>query len=255
MGNGANQTTDRQMQPSNAHNLECHVPATDQLTAVDRERMYRLMTDYYENVELSDFERDLAEKEWAILMTRASGEILGFTTLTRLRTQCGNEQLVALFSGDTVLDRDIWGASGWVRAWGHLAAKLMSEMGSMPLYWLLLTATHRTYRFLPTLFKEYYPRAGVATPPIYQRRLAALVKTMFPNEYDESRGIVRTHRPMSVRQVHVEMATKRITEKHAAFFAERNPGYLQGDYLVCISDLSYANQTRLGKKLFSLEDA
>lgn len=255
MGSSTNLTTGRQTQPSKADNLECHVRSPDQLTAADRQCMYRLMTDYYQQVEQADFERDLTEKEWAILMTDSRGAILGFTTLMRLRAQCGDEQLVALFSGDTVLDRDIWGAAGWVRAWGHLAAKLMSEMGPTPLYWLLLTATHRTYRFLPTCFKEYYPRSGVATPPNYQRRLESLVKTKFPSEYDAPRGIVRTHRPLSVRQEGVEMATQGITEKHAAFFAERNPGFLQGDYLVCITDLTFGNRTRLGNKLFSLDDA
>jgi hypothetical protein len=252
MESSAEEATGRLMPPSKAHDLDCHVRVPAELSAVDRQRMYHLMTDYYESVELSDFERDLSEKEWAILMTDSRGEILGFTTLMRLTAQCGDEQLVALFSGDTVLDRDIWGAAGWVREWGHLAEKLMSEMHPLPLYWLLLTATHRTYRFLPACFKQYYPRAGVATPPNDQRRLDALVKAKFPKEYDASRGIVRTYRPMSVRQESVEMATRGVAEEHAAFFAERNPGFLRGDYLVCITDLTFPNRTRLGTKLISL---
>jgi hypothetical protein len=254
MSGSADQTTDRQMQRAGAGNLECRVQAPGDLTAAERTRMHRLMLDYYENVDPRDFERDLAEKEWVIVVGDSRGDIRGFTTVMRLMADCGDEQVVALFSGDTVLEADVWGAGGWVRAWGHLAAGLMQAMHPQPLYLLLLTATHRTYRFLPAFFKEYYPQTGVAMPAVYQRRLEALVRQKFAEEYDAARGIVRTRRPMSVRQESLEIASKGIDQKDAAFFAERNPGYLQGDYLVCITDLSPPNQTRLGKKLFSLDD-
>jgi hypothetical protein len=229
----------------------CVVPGA--LSAAERERMYRLMTAHYERVERNDFERDLTEKEWVILMTDADNTIFGFTTVMRLRARCGDEEVAALFSGDTVLDRDVWGAGGWVREWGHLAARLMHETHPQPLYWLLLTATHRTYRFLPAFFKEYFPRARVPTPAVWQERLETLVRIKFPEEYDADRGVVRTHRPMSVRQEVIERATQGISQEHAAFFAERNPGFLQGEYLVCITDLTQQNRTRLGDKLFACD--
>lgn len=243
--------TDRQTFESEG--LECHVRVPTELTATDRELMYRLMTTHYEKVDRSDFQDDLAEKEWVIVMSDSQRGILGFTTLMRVRAQFGNEPLVALYSGDTVLDPDIWGAGGWARAWGHLAAKLMHEIRPVPLYWLLLTATHRTYRFLPTFFREYYPRPGFEMTPVYRGRLEALVRQKFVAEYDAARGIVRTNRPLLVKRERIDLATAGITEEHAAFFAERNPGYLQGDYLVCITDLSERNRTRLGNRLFSLE--
>lgn len=255
MGSSTSDASHRQKRPMKDDGLECQVRTPEQLAAVDRQQMYRLMMEYYENVDHSDFERDLAEKEWAILMQDSAGSILGFTTLMRLRAQCEGEQLVALFSGDTVLAPEIWGAGGWVRAWGHLAAKLMQEMSPVPLYWLLLTATHRTYRFLPALFKEYYPRPERATPRIHQCRMEALVREKFTTEYDPARGTVQTQRPMAVRQESMDLATQGISERHAAFFAELNPDYLRGDYLVCITDLSPSNQTRLGKRIFTLSEA
>jgi hypothetical protein len=243
------------MPPAGANELECRVTSPGMLTDAEREQMYQLMVDYYEHVDRSVFQRDLAEKEWAIVTADAGGAIRGFTTLMRLRVQCGDEPVTALFSGDTVLDLDIWGAGSWVRAWARLAAQLMRDMHPEPLYWLLLTATHRTYRFLPAFFREYYPQAGVATPPGDQRRLEALVAARFPGEYDAARGVVRTRRPMSVRQEAVERATQGIDERHADFFAARNPGYLQGDYLACMTNLTRPNQPRLGRKLFNLDDA
>lgn len=215
--------------------------------------MHQLMLDFYENVDWPEFERDLCEKEWAILCTDKGGRILGFTTLMRLRAQCGVEHLTALYSGDTVLDPAIWGSGGWTRAWGRLAAKLMAEMKGEPLYWILLTATHRTYRFLPTFLQEFYPRPGVETPAAFQGRMQAFAHAKFGANYIAARGIVRTDRPLRVRAERWEMAQEGLDDEHAAFFARENPGYLQGDYLVCIGDLSPNNQTRLGRKFFSLD--
>jgi hypothetical protein len=217
--------------------------------------MYRLMADHYEDVVRSDFERDLTEKQWVIVTSSPRQGILGFTTLMLLRAQCENEPVLALYCGDTVLDADIWGAGGWARAWGRLAARIAYETQPKPLYLLLLTATHRTYRFLPTFLKEYYPRPDAPTPPIYQNRIEALVHQKFPDEYDAVRGIVRTRRPLSVRQKRVEMATMGMDDVFAKFFAKKNPGYLQGDYLVCIADLSPTNRTRLGQKFLAFDDA
>jgi hypothetical protein len=123
-----------------------------------------------------------------------------------------------------------------------------------PLYFLLLTATHRTYRFLPTFIKEYYPKPGVCTPPIFQDRMDALVRQKFPHEYDPASGIVRTNRPMAVREQRVDLSTVGREDEHASYFADRNPGYLRGDYLVCVCDMAVENRTRLGQKFFALDD-
>lgn len=246
-------TREPQKVSSDGH-LECRVLSPSELTAVDRQQMYGLMTDHYENVEWADFDRDLSDKEWVIITLHPDRGILGFTTLMRLEAVSGDEQLVALFSGDTVLDPDIWGASGWARAWGRLATSIMRQHDN-PLYWLLLTATHRTYRFLPTFLKEYYPRPDLPTPLLFQRRMDALVAQRFPDAYDSSRGIIRTNRPLAVRQQRVSLSVVGREDPHSAYFAKMNPGYLQGDYLVCLGDLSFDNRTRLGHKFFALDDA
>ncbi len=235
--------------------LSSLVRAPAELTSGEREQMFRLLNDHYENVRHDDFARDLAEKEWVIVVSDPGRGILGFTTIMRLVAECRGQRLVAFYSGDTVLDPDIWGTSGWSRTWGRLAAKVMQEMNGEPLYWLLLTATHRTYRFLPTFLQEYYPREGVPTPPLVRERIEALVRLKFADEFDARRGIVRTRRPLAVRPERVELATGGISGEHAAFFARSNPGYLQGDYLVCLADLSVGNRTRLGHKLFALDEA
>ena len=55
---------------------------------------------------------------------------------------------------------------------------------------MLLTSTHRTYRFMSGFFHEYYPRPLVAMAPGVKARLDALVRIKFPEEYDAARGVV-----------------------------------------------------------------
>lgn len=234
--------------------LACRVCPPAELTAGDRQQMYRLMAEHYQNVDAADFDRDLAEKEWVIVTSDSDRGVLGFTTLMRLVAQDGDLQLVALFSGDTILDPDVWGARGWARALGRLAGRMIREIQGPQVYWLLLTATPRTYRFLPTFVNEYYPRSGVPTPAIYRRHMEQLARQKFPHEFDAAAGIVRTHRPLSVREQRVELSTADPTDEYAAFFERSNPGYLHGDYLVCIADLSPDNYTRLGHKFFDPDE-
>ena len=126
--------------------LETHV--CDPVTLTHRERceMFQLMGDHYENVRWESFIRDLVDKHWVVTIQSADRRILGFTTLMQLSAQVDGETIEALYSGDTVLDPEIWGSGGWARTWGRHVAELMSELGNTPLYWLLLTACERRLR-------------------------------------------------------------------------------------------------------------
>ena len=85
-------------------------PVTD-LTENERTEMCALLSQYFENVSQSTFEGDLAEKEWAVLLCDdASGRIKGFSTLMRLEAEVDREPLVAFYSGDTIIEREYWGA-------------------------------------------------------------------------------------------------------------------------------------------------
>ena len=42
----------------------------------------------------------------------------------------------------------------------------------------------------------------------------------------------------------------RMSDPNVAFFAERNPGHLQGDELVCFCELAEEKLTKLGKRMW-----
>jgi len=80
--------------------------------------------------------------------------------------------------------------------------------------------------------------------------MEALARLKFPEEYDASSGLVRLARPTPVKRDREELASEGIDDDDALFFTARNPGYLNGDYLACLTFFAPENYTRLGRKLF-----
>src|SRR4051812_12858669 len=94
----------------------------EEVTASQREAMFALMDRHYAGVRRDVFEADLAEKQWVILVYGAGGLTLrGFSTQLLLRAEVAGRDVTALFSGDTIIDRDHWGDPALSHVWGNLA--------------------------------------------------------------------------------------------------------------------------------------
>lgn len=225
-----------------------------ELSISERQAMYRLMSSHFDDVDPVVFDRDLLEKDWIVTISERDQGILGFTTAMRLEAQIDDENVVALFSGDTVLDLSIWGVSSWMRVLAEYAEREIQTTPG-PVYWLLLTATHRTYRVLPALFHEFYPRPSRDIPAAIKRRRDALVRIKFAEEYDNVAGTIHLKRPTPVRVNRRAIAAKGRSNSHSRFFAAQNPQFLNGDYLACIADLSPSNRTIAGQRLFGMSQA
>ena len=101
-----------------SNRLTGHIKATTEISPVERDQMVTLLRHYFTNITPNDFEHDLAEKEWAVLLCdTATGCIKGFSTLMRLETTVDSQPIVAFFSGDTIIHRNYWGETELPRLW------------------------------------------------------------------------------------------------------------------------------------------
>jgi hypothetical protein len=234
--------------------LVCGVKPVAELDSVERRQLYELMSGHFANVSEAQFFADLDEKPSVVLVRDApSGRLRGFSTLKLLETSLDGEPLVAVFAGDTVMEPDCWGQYGWVREWGRHAFAMADASGAATVYFLLLTATHRTYRFLPGFFYEYFPRPDRPTPLEIRRRLDALVRLKFPEEYDAQRGVVRLRKTTPVRADRLDPTiADRANDPYVQYFVSANPGFQKGDFLACITELSRANLSPLGRRVTGL---
>jgi hypothetical protein len=226
------------------------------LTVDERRQMYALLRLYFSGTDRARFEADLREKEAVILLRDASsGRIQGFSTFMRMTICVDQQDVVAFFSGDTIIDRDYWGETVLSRIWSQTifaeADRIVAERPGTPVYWFLICSGYKTWRFLPLFFREFYPNADAATPPRMRRILDAFGTCKFGDEYLADAGIVRFRTATPLRRGIADVTDERLRDPRVAFFARMNPGHADGDELACLAELSRANLTRAGQRMIS----
>jgi hypothetical protein len=235
--------------------LQGRVTEIGQLTLEHRRQMFALMQRHFANVRLTEFEADLAEKDCVIqVFDPTTDRLCGFSTQKVLDSACDGRPIKALFSGDTIVDRQHWGDRALTHVWGNLAVSLIDQWPNRELYWFLISQGYRTYRFLPLFFQEFYPRFECATPAWARGVINALGRQKFPTDFCPESGLVRANASQYRLREHVaEVTAERLRDPHVRFFAERNPRHALGDELCCIAPLTRANFTTAAYRVIGAE--
>lgn len=211
----------------------------------EKEEMYVLLKSYFANLKPEIFRRDMEEKDWVIILEEVwegAKKIVGFSTIQLIETEVDGQQVVYVFSGDTIVAREYWQSNMLAPAFGFFMLRMIEEYKTVPLYWFLITKGYRTYRFLPVYFRTYYPACNRETPPRHQRLLEFICTKKFGENYNPGTGIIS----FDGKKDHLndEMCIVPDSKKgnpHVAFFLRKNPFYYRGDELACIADISREN--------------
>jgi hypothetical protein len=239
--------------PEAPRRLQSEIRPPEDLSLAERERMFALFGGYYNKVCENTFYADLAEKDSCILlMDAASTEIHGFSTLTQIQTHLDGEPLVAIFSGDTIIDRDYWGSTELVRAWGRHVFRLADEFDGGRAFWFLISSGYKTYRFLPVFFRQFYPSHNGPTPTQAKALLDQLAQLKFSDKYDAARGVIRLDNPTPLRDGIADITPARLKDPYVSFFVDRNPGHVVGEQLACLTELTRDNLTAAGRRMLDL---
>jgi hypothetical protein len=236
----------------------CAIPRAD-LSAHERAEMYQLFEEYFAGTSRAQFETDLAEKETVVLL-RAAGDprIQGFSTLMRLEARVDGREIVAFFSGDTIVAREFWGETELSRLWSRTvfaeADRIRSTNTETRVYWFLICSGYKTWRFLPVFFREFYPNSDSPTPGHMQDILHAFGERKFGEHYCRETGVVRLPGATPLRAGVADITEQRLRDPRVAFFAQKNPGYLAGDELACLTEISRGNLTRAGERMLGMRE-
>jgi hypothetical protein len=229
--------------------LHHRVTSPDQLSAHERGLMLRLMQRCYEGVTTARFAADLAEKDHVVLLVDDQQIIRGFSTQQVFTLQGSDGPLRVLFSGDTIIEPECWGSHELARGWCTVAAAAMTLMSSLPLYWLLISKGYRTYLYLPLFFKTYFPAQTSSHAENLRKLRDEIAQHKFGRCFDPGSGIVRF--PQHGGQLTADLAgvpTGRRGDPEVEFFLEANPGFAQGDELVCFAEISLQNTKGIGHR-------
>ena len=221
-----------------------------ELSDAEIQSMFSVFGENFNGVTQEIFERDLANKNWVILLRDAeTKEIEGFSTLALYETAFNGTPLSVVYSGDTIIRRAYWGTPQLPSTWIKTVLEKSANM-VQPIYWLLISSGYKTYRFLTVFYKEFYPRHDIPTPPEMQSLMGHLATQRYGSDYHCEEGIVRfANGATPLREGISEVTNERLHDPHVAFYIERNPGYIQGDELVCITRVHPDNFTPAGRRM------
>jgi hypothetical protein len=237
--------------PARARQLDAtidHVASLDERAVA---AMFELYERYYAASSPALFEADLRNKDFVITLREPAGALAGFSTLAVLAAKVGGRRLRALYSGDTIIDHAHWGTQALSFTWIRLAGTIKAWSPEQPLYWFLIVKGHRTYRYLSAFSVDFHPRWDAPTPAPARAIMDALARRRFADCYDASRGVVSF--PQSRGHLKPQWATIEPAEAarpDVAFFLRSNPGYAQGDELVCLTELAADNLRPLARRVF-----
>lgn len=226
------------------------VPRTE-LDGATVRTMFALYASNYADTSAAIFRRDLVQKTHVLLLSRDDGGLSGFTTIELYRSTAPGHAVSVLFSGDTVVERADWGSPALALEWLRFAGAV-ARADSLPLYWLLIVKGHRTYRFLPAFAKRYVPHHELADSPEERMMLSALAREKFGAHFDAATGVVHFPTP----QGRLADALAEVPERHrrlpaVAHFLGLNPGYRDGDELVCLCRLAAENMRPFAARVFT----
>lgn len=230
--------------------LSGQVKCVADLSARERDEMYGLLSSYFANTSRQQFECDLAEKDWVIILCETmTNSVQGFSTLMKLRLTIAGEPAVIFFSGDTIIGREYWGEMVLPKLWGRHVFGLADQIRDARVYWFLISSGYKTYRYLPLFFREFYPSHGRPTPPPVKQMLDQIGQFKFGGGYDAESGVIRFQKASPLQPGVAEITPHRLIDPHIAFFLSANPGHDNGDELACLAELSRDNLTPAGRRM------
>jgi hypothetical protein len=213
-------------------------------------QMYDLFCSQFENVSMQQFVADLDEKNWVLLLHDKSGDLIGFSSMHVYQRSIDDKAVTLVYSGDTTVDSNTWSDSALSYNMMGAFSWLQRHYNTDRLCWFLLVSGYRTYRLLPVFSQLFFPRFDQPTPDDIQALMDAMAVERFANNYDSKTGVVRLDVPSVLKGQFRNIPENRMDDPNIAYFAERNPGHLQGDELLCFAELSQDELTRLGKRMW-----
>lgn len=223
--------------------------------------MYQLFCLYYENVNELKFKSDLKEKDKIIILKNQKGKIKGFSTLKFFKLHINHKEIIGIFSGDTIIDKNYWGSSALTMEFFKNVMKTKLHYPFKDVYWFLISKGYKTYLLLANNFSCYFPRYDKDITEESKEIINGFGQKLFKELYLRDQFIIKAAHIFD----HIKEDIAPITDNERVnpkieFFEKMNPHWQKGDELCCIGriDLGLARVylfrtlfKTLRKKLFS----
>lgn len=218
-----------------------------EISESSKAEMFRLMDEFYDNMRYDVFLRDFNEKDFVIVLF-ADEKIKGFTTQKLMKFDVDGMDINGIFSGDTIIHRDYWGSTELFKAFARFFFAYADNFDNF--YWFLICKGYKTYRILPTFWKEFYPNRNTPTPLFEKKIIDRYAEILYPDEYNRESGVIEYKTVKDKLKSNVaDIGEKELKNKDIAFFAEANPNHINGDDIACLAKIGMDELKPLAVKL------
>jgi len=206
------------------------------------EAMFNIFSRYFTEISKEKFLNDLYEKDCALVLLDSKKAIQGFTTIKFIEIEIAGKRIRAIFSGNTILEKEYWGKSDIARSWMEYMLAEKEKDPEIPLYWFLICSGYKTYKMLANYANNFYPRWDCETPANIKEIIDHLAQKRFGSDYDPVSGIIKfSNTGERLRGEYSVIAPILLIDPHIEFFARLNPGHNLGHELACLAEVKLEN--------------
>ncbi len=200
------------------------------------EAMYRLMAEFYDNMDEAVFRRDFFDKDYCLALYHESDGLVGFTTQKVMEIEVDGKIIHGMFSGDTIIHKEHWGDIELFRAWADFWFDFAEKYEEF--YWFLICKGYKTYRIMPLFWTEFYPSYRCDTPEYEQKIIDAYASKLYPDEYNRSSGVIEYRSTKDKLKSGVaDIGEHELKNKDIAYFCKANPRHADGNDLACVAKI------------------
>lgn len=219
-------------------NTRCETVPIDGLATLPVDAMWCLFNRHYSGARREVFERDLLQKQQALLLWR-EGELAGFTS-QRFASVDGHR---VTYSGDVIVTpeaRDI-GTAHFFHEWAKAVWKQCD-------WWCALSAGPRTFRIAHTFYHRVTPSLGTDETEAERTLRHSFAEDAYGEAYRRDTGIVQLPDGYTLRE-----QEQQIREAYPldAYFRRSNPGWQHGDELVSLVSLHPDNWKPVARRMLN----
>jgi hypothetical protein len=210
------------------------------LTARERDGLWAFFSRFVRR-DRDAFEAKLLASDEVFLGTAADGALVAFGAVDVLESHVLGAKHGVLMTNWAALDPSARGQNVLQRVGLRCFLRFRARHPLTPAYWMFTASTFKSYLVLARNCGSFWPRRDVAWP---ERELAIVRDVMARRGdpgWDPERGVVRRFGVSRYVDGVVADDPAALRNADVRFYAEQNPGQVEGDTLVCICPLDAAN--------------
>ena len=178
-------------------------------------------------------------QQLALFRSRADGGLVGMAAIQVDAFEFQGRRVAIIFTSHSVLEERYRGQNLIQRAGMRTWLRCWLRHPWHRKFWVYDTFSYKSYWLLPRNLRTFWPRRDEPTPAWD----AALMEHYGRWKYQEAwRGgvIARSPHKRLLPQT-AQLTPELLRDPHLAFFAAANPGFRDGDMLLCLCPLTFTN--------------